>query len=219
MNQSQLTKWVGGFFDGDGSVGVEIGSSDTYRIGYQTIPTARIEHSYLAGLFDADGTIRVNVQENSNTEGRYHCHPITTITNSENDRLVSLLDEYAESVGVDSHIRHVNPENDDWANHFRWWVNGPDDVERFLRSIKDVSVVKRPQIEIALNNILPIIQNREHLNRRGFLRLMAWRDVMNAYKGGVRGKYSLEYFENLWGMELEEDRLPPNHPRAYQGGK
>lgn len=35
---------------------------------------------------------------------------------------------------------------------------------------------------------------------------MAWKDVMDSYKGGNRGKYNLKYFEEEWDMELDKER-------------
>lgn len=65
-----------------------------------------------------------------------------------------------------------------------------------------------------LEEIIPRLKCGFGSNRRQFLEIIAWRDVMDSTKGGVRGKYNLDYFEDLWGIELEPEKIPDAHPRV-----
>lgn len=215
MNQALLTEWVGGFFDGEGNVNVSVAPWERMNVGYHSQIAARIGHGYVAGLVDGEGTIGVGIAQSEDQRIGYSPKPAARVKMVENDPLVSRLMEYADQIGFEPNIvRHKEPQEDHHNPSFVWGVSGIDDVEIFLSSIRDTVVVKRREIEVILNEIIPLMRRGEHLNRRGFLRLMAWRDVANSHKGGNRGKYSLEYFESLWGMSLEDDRLPGAHPRA-----
>lgn len=210
--QARLSEWLAGFFDGDGNVGVAVSKVSSFTHGYQAQPKARIGHSYVGGLFDAEGCAELTICRREDS-ANYRARPKTRVRMTDSDRLLSILENYAKEVGFTAGVYHQDGQKEGWADQFIWDVNGVDDVERFLSSIREATVVKRPEISILLDRIIPLMKRGEHRNRRGFLKLMAWRDVMNGFKGAGRGEYNLAYFEELWGMSLEMSDIPRGHPR------
>lgn len=219
MGQTQLTEWMAGFFDGEGLVNAGVAKSGKPAIGYHIAPQVKLAHSYVGGLFDAEGSLYLRISEGETWALGYASQPIARIEMHENDPLIERIQAYANAVGCDGSIHHVDrsEDNDNRDDTFCWVASSFDDVERFCEGIRDEVVVKKAQIDIMLDEIIPMLRAGEHTRRRGFLKVMAWRDIMNSYKGGKRGKYDLEYFEELWGMSIQDRHLPKCHPRRLGG--
>lgn len=137
---------------------------------------------------------------------------------NDKDRLLDRLSAYADSIGVDYSTTNYSGDGNR-ADTFVWRVTNINDVERFCESIRNDVVVKKPEVEILLDEIIPLFRAGENKNRRGFLKIVAWRDVMDLNKGGERGKFNLEYFEELWDMRLEAGDLPKQHPNRHENNE
>lgn len=209
MDQTKLGEWMAGFFDGDGIVTAAVSESQKPAIGYHVLPQAKIGHTYVGGLFDAEGSLYVHVTERADSDVGAFPQPTAKVEMLENDPLIEKIEAYADSVGCGGNVYHVDRSDDDSRDDtFNWVATSFDDVERFLSGIRKDVVVKRTQIDIMLDEIIPLLRSGEHLHHRGFLKVMAWKDLMDTNKGGRRGKYNREYFEELWEMTLQEHELP-----------
>lgn len=201
--QEQLTKWNAGFVDGDGCIASGLKKTDRLDVGYKADVSCIVENCYVAGLMDSDGSINMSISESERTPTGYIQQPRCMIgQNHTKSPLLDKLATFAESVGVNYSIQHKSidgKEND----RFRFVVKSPVHVKQYLNALRPHLVVKKKQAEIMLEDIIPLMERDEHLHRRGFLKLMNHVDRMNAHKGGNRGKYNLEYFEDMWGMSLE----------------
>lgn len=207
MTQRDLTEWTAGMFDGDGLVHPRVTTSESTNTGYRIDPACSVTNSYVAGLFDAEGTVSSVVAQRDNSAVDYHTDPRCRITHTENDPLIEKLKEFCDSVGVEPHVYHNRQvDNEKHADTFQFDITGKSDVRAFLEALKPNLVVKRQQAQIMLDEILPLLASNTHSTRRGFLRVMSWVDALNSYKGGTRGKYNLEYFEELWGIEYDPSR-------------
>jgi len=202
-DQRQLAQWTAGFADADGMFMATIGRNPRKDIEYSMSPSFRVNHTYVGGFMDGDGFICATVQESSK-QGNYNMVPIAGAEHKKNDALLKRLMEFCDSIGVDPNVRDVKRERENLRDQFRFEVCGVEPVETFINAIRPHLVVKRAQAEIMVDDILPIMKRGEHNSRRGFLKMMKHVDRMNSHKGGNRGKYNLEYFEDLWGMTLDE---------------
>lgn len=164
MTVRDIGGWVGGFVDGEGSIRLEIGTTNT-GIGYRVIPI-------------------VQVKQKDRTS-------------------ITVLEEYCEYVGANSNV--IENKSKD-INVFI--CEGQSNVKSFLKPIRRQFVVKRGEVDIMLDDILPHLEDGNHHDRRGFIRLMEMSDRLNEHKGaGSDRKYTLAYFENKWGMSLTENYM------------
>lgn len=205
MNKEQkhLAQYSAGLFDGDGSITTGVKKDDTWPDhGYNIQPECTITNRYVAGLFDAEGTVKPTVSQKDNSAINHHIEASSRITNSD-DALIQRLGDYCESIGVDYHVYHNKPKTESRNPTFQFDVRGVENVKVFLQKLIPHLVAKREQAQIMVRDILPLLGSNEYTNRRGFLRAMYHIDRLNSMKGGKRGKYNLEYFEDLWGMEYD----------------
>lgn len=201
--QSSLEEWTAGFFDGEGWITNSISVRDDYDVGATINPKCGIAHTYHAGFFEAEGTIRVHTTVNEGSEIGYAQSADCQIMHTKSDSpLLKHLKEYLESIGVDYHVSWYDSDVENHAERFTVAVSNLEGVERYLDCLYPHLVLKQPQARVMLEDIIPLMKRGEHTNRRGFLKVMEHVDRMNEMKGGERGKYNLEYFEDLWGMEL-----------------
>jgi hypothetical protein len=202
--QQHLSEYCAGMFDGDGSINTNVSEVDYNDHNHRILTECTITNRYVAGLFDAEGCVKPTVSKKTNSAVDHHIDPQSRITNS-SDPLASKLSSFAEALDVPYSVyHHDGDENRDPT--FQFDVRSIDGVRKFLSALKPHLVAKRPQAEIMLNEILPRLDAGEHSNKRGFLGVMYHVDRLNELKGGNRGKYNLQYFEDLWGMEYEPEK-------------
>lgn len=199
--QAKLSKWVAGFFDGDGVMSVNVQKDEKSAINYNMTTSCKIEQAYIAGLVDAEGSIGSGVHQDNSAKLEYSLSPHFVFSQANNpglQKFCKYLEERDISYGRVEQSRDGNRNPVEKIS-----LHGSSNLRAFLTDMKPHLSVKRAQAEIMLNDILPIFERGDHTNRRGFLNVMYHVDRMNAYKGGVRGKYNLEYFEDEWGMEYD----------------
>lgn len=193
---SAFTKWMAGFFDGEGTIKGHVRDAPQNKIGYGVNPQCTLDHQYVGGLFDAEGCLKAGPLKTDNVKIGYSVFPQTVISNQD-EGIMTLLREWSESIGVECKFyRNSKGEYDDT---FTFQIQRLDDVERFLEELYPHLVIKREQARILLEDIIPLVRNGAHLKKQGFLEVMHHIDRLNEGKGGNRGKYDLEYFEKEWG--------------------
>lgn len=207
-----LEEWVAGFFDGEGYVGVTPSPQESYKIGYSTevkVQMAQTSPSYVGGLFDAEGNINLRVWERDSSAIGCTTTPESGV--EMNGELVvetmNALAKYCEDVGANYNVYGL-PKKGEENNGVQFWVTTLDGTKKFLENIEPHLIEKRAQAKIMISEIIPRMEDGDHLRKEGFLEIMAWRDLMDSFKGGRRGKYNLAYFEDLWDMELPEEKKP-----------
>ena len=206
LNQKELSEWSAGFFDGDGTLRVGIGKDE--RTGdYRMQPNAKVHQAYVSGLFDAEGCIIPGMQTDGEYRTGHKIRPRVLIQQiqTENDPLAKLI-AHAESIDVDYNIRTAYRDDRDYK-FFNFTVSNRDDLRRYLVDLTPHLTVKRKQAEIMASEVVPRINRGANKTKRDFLKTMFWVDKMNSLKGGNRGKYTREYFEDLWGMELSDREI------------
>lgn len=207
--QSQLARWMGGFSDGDGCIQLAVAEDERQQTGHAVKTSFRINQHYAAGFVDAEGHVKTEVAYNETSQTN---HTVTAKVsfnqiNSKKKLLEERYSEFCERHGIEYKTYSKEIDRENWSNMYEFRICKRDSVRRFLEIVHPYLVIKKPQSEIMLNEILPRLERGDHLNRRGFLRVIAYRELMNSYKGSERGKYNVEYFEDLWGIELDRSAL------------
>ena len=201
-SQRELAEWSAGFGDGEGSIAAEV-SKSTSSVGYDVSPRYNIGHSYQAGFVDGEGSLSAKVRRNEDSVLDHSVAASFSIKHTEYDEVVEHLTTFCDEIGVDYTVRYAKKENENHSDQFIFRISKRGDLKKYLTELKPHLVLKKPQADIMLDEIMPRLDRNEHTNRRGFLRVMYWVDKLNERKGGLRGKYNLEYFEDLWGMRLD----------------
>lgn len=192
--QKETGGWLAGFFDGEGTVRVKILKRERQRTGYEMTVRAELEQRYVAGIFDAEGSARVSISSSDYGDVPYNI----------GQRADMGLGEFPSSLKelVNRHCSEIDVEpsyyNENDGDVVRMVISGRESVKKFLLSVYPYSIIKREQIEIMVEEIIPRIEKGEHLHKPGFLELMEYVDKMNSLKGGNRGKYVRGYFVDEW---------------------
>jgi hypothetical protein len=197
--QERLIRWNAGFFDGEGHIGAEVGDRGKLEVS----PRLTINHSYQGGLFDAEGSLSAKVRQNDDSTHGYSIAAEYGLKHTDYDAVLESLCGFAEHINADYSVRYRERDNEKHADQFCFRISNRDDIKRYLSELKPHLVLKKQQAEIMLDKIIPALDRGQHTNRRGFLRVMESVDRMNELKGGDRGKYNVEYFEDEWGMKLQ----------------
>ena len=201
--QANLTEWTAGFFDGEGAVEGGVGVKESYSTGYSFHPMCRIKHSQVAGFFDAEGCIQAQIFSDNTSTVNYGVETKASLGHTTQEAGVEhALVEFCQRIGIEPSLSY-SEGGENRQDYFSFRVQSKADVETFLRELYPHLIVKKPEAKIMLEEILPRLNRKEHSTKRGFLRVMKWVDRLNSHKGGKRGKYNLEYFEDKWGMTLE----------------
>jgi len=203
QKQTNLAEWTAGFFDGDGSISAEVQKDEGTDVGYHLSPRCTVRGSFHGGFVDAEGSISAKVRENDNCQTGYSLGPVVAVKHSQTSTpLVEKLCEFPESVGVEYTVHKQEMDKEAHADQFVFKITGITNVMHYLRELYPHLVLKKPQAELMVEEILPRMSVGKHTNKRGFLQTMEYIDEMNSMKGGLRGKYNVEYFEDMWGLEV-----------------
>lgn len=208
VNDSNLEEWVAGFFEGEGCIHYVISNKEK-PYSHVKIEMKQFSSTYVSGLFDAEGTISQDFEKVDSGIGHYQ-YPSSRIKLHGDSAVATMekLGEYCHRLGISSNVSEEIREKEEWSDGLVFRISNIDGVEKFLESIYPYLVVKKTQASIMKDQIIPRIREGRHTTKKGFLEVTAWADAMNSMKGGERGDYNLEYFEDLWDMKLPGEKKP-----------
>ena len=192
--------WFTGFFDGEGCIRISIADRERYSTGFEFAPMLRITHEQLTGTLDAEDWIGVKIDQNSEYQVNHRLQPRIEVTETYRDHLMEALCAYCDAHDVNCHVSSLEA-NEDRSDQYIWGVQGISNTRTLLTPLRDQFIVKREQVDLLLDEILPRMEQGVHHEKEGFLEVMYHVDQFNSYKGGSRGQYTLDYFEDLWGIE------------------
>lgn len=180
-------------------VSIKERNTDQYATGYSMEPRTRVTHAHVAGMLDAEGCVGITISE-TGSGFDYHMNPYAKTYQANDDRVMGLFAGYAQQQNVSYSIYETERENRD-KTYRTFNVSGRENVHKFLFPLRNLIAVKKEQVNIMLNRILPRLSDGKHRTKEGFIETMEWIDKLNSYKGGNRGKYTQEYFCDEWGIE------------------
>lgn len=141
-------------------------------------------HAYVAGFWDGEGWLVIGLERK---EGRSDIHRIGVhITQRARHR--DVLDQIQAEFGGNVTIRDTRlRESKNWAEQCDWHIHQREQIERFCLAIQPYSIVKAPQVQIALEfvqgfQVAPLLRDSlgrahgrsislEEIERREALRL------------------------------------------------
>jgi hypothetical protein len=167
-----------------------------------------VEINYIAGLFDGEGCVGFNIVgcKTGYARGKYYnikSHLTINLKNSKESKklfhiMKLVLNRYGIKAKVNEYTKQIHLEIMEYKS-----------VKIFLKLIKPFSLLKREQIKIMINKILPKIKPKKLITRCGerkftrkqFLYVLQQVDKLNSMKGGRRGTYNTNFFRRLWGFK------------------
>jgi len=207
LEQAEITGYMSGYFDGEGSIQLHSDEKESYNINYRLRPCISVETSQMAGLFDAEGSIELAARE----------HPTVTFNHQIKPRLrmMQVQDKTMLEGIIDSYREHF-----DFNYNVCRYQRGPprqptvqievaqyDNIKNFLAPLLPMLKEKQEQAIIMLREIIPRMERDMHLNKEGFIELMKWKELLDREKpmGNEDRKYTVEYFQDLWADDLDDD--------------
>jgi hypothetical protein len=168
----------------------------------------------MSGLFDTDGTLGVASEWSNNPAnktitfksraGWHQRYCKTTYL------LLKRIARYLRRHEIECHVLKY-PAGKNIHRTVVLNITGLRNVRNFCRLIFPYVQIKRPQVEIFLFEIYPLLK-RGNLNWRGsnqhkkidkkrtielIMRLLGWIDELNKWKGHKRGRCNVEYFGKI----------------------
>jgi len=207
LEQAQITAYMSGYFDGEGCIQLNVDKTESYNINYRLRPRILVASSQMAGLFDAEGSIELSPREHSDATFNYLIEPRLRMTQVQDKTMLEdICDSYREyfdfyySVSKRQNIAQYQPT-------VQIRVSQYDSIRNFLAPLLPMLKEKQEQAIIMLREIIPRLENDVHLTKEGFIELMKWKELLDREKpmGNEDRKYTVEYFEDLWADDLDDD--------------
>lgn len=209
MEQSKLDLfWLAGFFDAEGSV---IGSAKVgkpRKLGFRVEPEIQFKQGYIkyiGGFTDGDGHIKVKTTLDKSYKIGFRLRPEYNLDNC-SAKMMNDIYEQLKELGFKPNVAIIKTPSrtrPTWRPVCQIRISRRSLVKRFCEMILPYLhpySPKRAQIKILLEEIIPRLERGANTTREGFVEVMHYVDMMNELKGGKRGKYSEQYFRQLWGM-------------------
>lgn len=172
-------------------------------------PTHDQQHSvketdiaHLAGVFDAVGNISIRISKCETNRLNYRLRPIIEIARpNENDPVLGKFMEYCEEHGVKYKLKEKKIYDDEDNTHFKLSIRDANDIKSFLEPLQPFLVTRYFDAELMITEVVPAIQNDEHLNKNGFYKLVVAAEQLRANSSkNVSSKYTREFFAEKWSV-------------------
>jgi hypothetical protein len=152
---------------------------------------------YIAGAFDSIGTLTVSIGKNDEMAIGYQIQPMIMISRPEEKEVIfGMLDEYTTENGVKYHI-------EEQKSSYQMKIKDTESIKRFLEPIAPGLVQQEKEVEIMLEEIIPMIKEEKHHTKKGLVELMESVDELRESLHGRREtKYTSTHFKKKWAGEI-----------------
>lgn len=151
------------------------------------------KYPYVAGVLDFGSNFRVRVTKDDGARFGHVIHLQIHIENTQ-PVVMGFLDEFCMNHGIEPRVRE-REEN------FRLELSKRDDVRDFLRLIRPYILVRAEAVEVALEDLIPGLENRLGSTEEGFLELMGYVDEIRSHTTQrSEPKYTQDYFRNEFNL-------------------
>ena len=172
-----------------------------------------VSKGWIGGFFDSDGSISLGVKKMERNKIGYGLSPCFMVGQSIEtyERTLPLVEEHLyNNLNVEVNINTVQRE--EYCNMKLLQIRRKEDVKKTLRYLEEEIHNKQNQVKILLEEIFPRMEINNYLSsKEDFMEIIAWKEAFDSYKGGIRSKYTVEYFEKLWNVELSDDKYPSDN--------
>jgi hypothetical protein len=209
--QAQITAYMSGYFDAEGSVQHNVGRKHDRKVGYEQYSRLYVETAkmQMAGFFDGEGSIRMHIHESNKSKIGYSASAnAVTKQATDNTMLEAIFHRYCSIHNVSYNSRDKPARDETRKPTTECSICGPDNIRRFLAPLLPVLYEKQRQAVIMLRDIIPAIERGVHLTEPGFIEVMKMKRELDREKpmSNDDRKYTVEYFEDLWGDQIEEQQ-------------
>jgi hypothetical protein len=208
LEQAQITGYMSGYFDGEGSIGTGVSVSERKKANYDFCPKVRIKTTQMAGLFDAEGSIRLGPKRQPNYLN-YDLKPGVMMKQVQDKTMLEdIFESYNDYIDFDYSLCEQSNENDpNIQPTVEVNIYATSDIKNFLAPLLPMLKEKQEQAIIMLREIIPRLERGVHLHKEGFIELMKWKELLDRDKpmGNEDRKYTVEYFQDLWADDLDDD--------------
>lgn len=210
--------YIAGLFDGDGTCGFSINENKDNSIRFSPIFQIEVNvlKSYVGGLFDAEGNFQAKVEvwkeKRVTFKNRIH---IGQRYSDDSVKLFKNIKKFLKEQGIKSSVYVYDKGY--FTPTVRLSISKLEYVKKFVKMIYPYTVLKRPQLEIFLFKIFPLL-NKGNKEWRGsnqyihrttkrepllIIKIMKYIDILNSYKSmkGSNRKYSADYFRKKYGYK------------------
>lgn len=207
VEQAKLTAYMSGYFEGEGCIRIAVSRMSGAQNGYQYDPRVALATAQMAGLFDAEGCINQAVSPQSDCRLNHSTEPRLLCRQNEDETILEeLFKNYCSTFGVKFNVYKSDARDENSSPTVQAHVRSAEHIRNFLAPLLPLLREKRRQAVIMLREILPRYEAARHHTKRGFIEMMRWKRELDRQKpmGDEDRKYTVEYFEDLWGDEIEE---------------
>lgn len=164
-----------------------------------------VNWNWLGGFFDGEGNVSAKIKKTDSYNIGYEFSPCYRIgqTGEEGRKILKEIQYFLDLKGIKSNYKYEQETREEWADKHYISITANPEVKKFTSEISNYTRLKEPQIKIMEREILPLMDNKAHLNKNGFAEIVYWKEILDSFKGGNnRSKYNREFFKNKWGIEF-----------------
>jgi len=206
LEQAEITGYMSGYFDGEGCIRVSV---DNSKPNYHFRPRLEVENAQMAGLFDAEGSISLSATSDQMCRLNHRLGPRVRMAQVQDKTMLEdIFDSYSDYIEFDYNLREKSYENRLNAQPtVEAYICSRKDIKNFLAPLLPKLKEKQEQAIIMLREIIPRMERDIHLNKEGFIEMMKWKELLDREKpmGNEDRKYTVEYFQDLWADDLDDD--------------
>ena len=208
LEQAEITGYMSGYFDGEGCIKADVKSNESCDLNYNFVPTVKVEISQMAGLFDAEGSISLSPHRGNHCLNYSLKAKIQIQQVQDKTMLEDIFESYSDYIEFDYSLNKRSRENDpNRQPTVQVNIYTRNNIKNFLAPLLPMLKEKQEQAIIMLREIIPRMERGVHLNKEGFIELMKWKELLDREKpmGNEDRKYTVEYFQDLWADDLDDD--------------
>jgi len=208
LEQAQITGYMSGYFDGEGCISLYVGNRGSTKTNYELNTRLSVETSQMAGLFDAEGSITLGTSR-ATTSLNYNFLPSINMKQVQDKTMLEdIFDSYNDYIDFDYSLTKESNENDPTRQPtVKASIYTKNSIKNFLAPLLPKLKEKQEQAIIMLREIIPRLERGVHLNKEGFIEMMKWKELLDREKpmSNEDRKYTVEYFQDLWADDLDDD--------------
>jgi len=209
LEQAEITGYMSGYFDGEGCIKASVQSEESCDLNYRLKPGLKVETAQMAGLFDAEGSISLLASTLSISKLNYQLRPKVQMKQAQDKTMLEdIFESYNDYIEFDYNLRKIHNENKpNRQPTVVAHISSKRDIKNFLAPLLPKLKEKQEQAIIMLREIIPRMERDIHLNKEGFIELMKWKELLDREKpmGNEDRKYTVQYFQDLWADDLDDD--------------
>jgi hypothetical protein len=209
LEQAEITGYMSGYFDGEGCITADVKSDESYDLNHQLRPALKVKTAQMAGLFDAEGSICLFASTSSTVNLNCELRPRVAMQQVQDKTMLEyIFESYNDHIEFDYKLRKIHNENKlNKQPTVEAYIIPKRDIKNFLAPLLPKLKEKQEQAIIMLREIIPRMERDMHLNKEGFIELMKWKELLDREKpmGNEDRKYTVEYFQDLWADDLDDD--------------